>query len=168
MYLLLCLRKFSARNCPLSLTANKPLREVYLLPFRILPLFQAHLPPVLLQRRVFFLRTECRLQNRDAELFGNLSAKYKAEKEELQADIQKLVQKENRIDILSKKAVILRTRVHKLDIISELTPEVLRDLVERIEVGEKSTAFKKLDKNRKSKVLIYGVGWFLLEEIFVP
>ncbi len=94
----------------------------------------------------------------DAELFGNLSAKYKAEKEELQADIEKLVQKENQIDTLSKKVVILGTRVHKLDIISELTPEVLRDLVERIEVGEKSTAFKKLDKNRKIKVFFYGIG----------
>ena len=56
----------------------------------------------------------------DAEFFGNLSAKYRAEKEELQADIEKLVQKENQIDTLSKKAVILGTRVHKLDIISEV------------------------------------------------
>jgi len=94
----------------------------------------------------------------DAELFGNLSAKYKAEKEELKADIEKLVQKESKIEDLSKKAVTLGTRVHKFDTISELTPEILRDFVERIEVEEKSTSRRVPDKNRKIKVFFYGIG----------
>jgi len=94
----------------------------------------------------------------DAEFFGNLSAKYRTEKEELKADIEKLVQKESKIEDLSKKAVTLGTRVHKFDTISELTPEILRDFVERIEVEEKSTSRRVPDKNRKIKVFFYGIG----------
>ncbi|MDE6678007.1 MAG: recombinase family protein, partial [Ruminococcus sp.] len=74
----------------------------------------------------------------DSGLFGTLSEKYRAEKSELNTKLEELVEKEVNLKNSVDRSVKLGTSVNKYDIISEGTPEVLRDFIERIEIGDKT------------------------------
>lgn len=86
----------------------------------------------------------------DSELFGILSEKYRTEKAELNAKLEELAEKEVNLKNSVDRSVKLGTSVNKYDIISEVTPEVLRDFIERIEIGDKtgekigSTFYRKI------------------------
>lgn len=102
----------------------------------------------------------------DGTLFANLKKTYDEEKNQLSKVIIYLIEKLNDKNDNSDKVKILFQAVRKYDAVTELTPEVLVDFIERIEVGKFKTTFNVTSnraipfKERDNLVSVYfwGVG----------
>jgi len=112
----------------------------------------------------------------EGTLFANLKKIYDEEKNQLSKVIIDLIEKLNNKNENSDKVKILFRAIRKYDAVTELTPEVLVDFIDRIEVGKFRTQFKgtgnrniPLDK-RDNLVSVYfwGVGIINFDEKFVP
>lgn len=98
---------------------------------------------------------EAKVRNEiDSDIFGSLSKTYTEEKAELNAKIADLILQENSAKDAYQKINRLYEAIEKYDSITELTPEVLSDFVDRIEVGE----HLKGTKEQKIDVFFVGVG----------
>ena len=98
---------------------------------------------------------EAKVRNEiDSDIFGSLSKTYTEEKAELNAKIADLILQENSAKDAYQKINRLYEAIEKYDSITELTPEVLSDFVDRIEVGE----HLKDTKEQKIDVFFVGVG----------
>lgn len=91
----------------------------------------------------------------DSELFGTLSEKYRTEKAELNARLEELAEKENNLKNGVDRSVKLRTSVNKYETISEVTPQILRDFIERIEIGDKTG--EKIGNTFRRKIAIFFI-----------
>ena len=88
------------------------------------------------------------------KLMRFLQEQYTEEKAELNAKIADLILQENSAKDAYQKINRLYEAIEKYDSITELTPEVLSDFVDRIEVGE----HLKGTKEQKIDVFFVGVG----------
>lgn len=96
----------------------------------------------------------------DGDMFCNFSDSYRKEKAELNAKLEVLMEKEELLKKDAGKSAMLGTNVNKYDIVSEITPEVLRDFIEKIEIGDETGEYKYRKKVRKIKVFFIGIGEF--------
>ncbi len=71
----------------------------------------------------------------DGDMFCTFSEKYRKEKAELSEKLDNLFLTQQNLKKKSGRSVLLGTSVNKYDTISEVNSEVLRDFIERIEVG---------------------------------
>ena len=94
----------------------------------------------------------------DSDMFCTLSENYRSEKAELSEKLEILAERETVLRKKSNKAVILGTTIHNYDTISEVTPEVLRDFIDRIEVGDVIKHLAGGKKVRKISVFFTGIG----------
>lgn len=102
----------------------------------------------------------------DGTLFANLKKTYDEEKNQLSMVIINLIEKLNDKNQNSDKVKILYSAIRKYDAVTELTPEVLVDFIEHIEVGKfKTTIHTKTNRGipfekRDNLVEVYfwGVG----------
>ena len=94
----------------------------------------------------------------DGDMFCTFSENYRREKAELNERLEILVKTEERLKNEANKGVKLGTTVHNYDTISEVTPEVLRDFIDRIEVGETMRKVNHGKNVRKISVFFIGIG----------
>ena len=94
----------------------------------------------------------------DGDMFCTFSENYRKEKAELNVKLESLMIKEERLKSETNKGVKLGTRIHNYDTISEVTPEVLKDFIDRIEVGEKIGKSNDGRNVRKISVFFIGIG----------
>ena len=94
----------------------------------------------------------------DGDMFCTFSDNYRNEKAELNIKLESLTEQESTLRKKSNKAVMLGTTIHNYDTISEVTPEVLRDFIDRIEVGDVTGNLAGGKKSRKISVFFTGIG----------
>ncbi len=94
----------------------------------------------------------------DGDMFCTFSEKYRKEKAELSERLDDLFLKQQNLKKKSDKSVVLGTSVNKYDTISEVNSEVLRDFIERIEVGDCTGERKFRKKVRKIRIFFIGIG----------
>ena len=96
----------------------------------------------------------------DGDMFCTFSENYRREKAELKSKLEILMEKEEHLRKETSKAVKLGTKIHNYDIISEVTPQVLHDLIDRIEVGDIDGKSKNRKRVRKISVFFISIGEF--------
>lgn len=94
----------------------------------------------------------------DNEIFGNLSKSYNEEKRQCEERTAELIRAETECKESSKKIHTLLSMLDDYDDLSQLTPEVLRALIERIEVDEGVKTTETRTKTHTVKIYFYGVG----------
>lgn len=94
----------------------------------------------------------------DNEIFGNLSKTYNEEKRQCEEKTAELIRAETEGKESSKKIHTLLSMLDDYDDLSQLTPEVLRTFIERIEVSEGVKSPKIRTKQHTVKINFYGVG----------
>lgn len=92
------------------------------------------------------------------DVFANLSKKYYDEKSELLAERESLNRVENASKELVKKFNHFIAIVENIEAVTEVTPDILRELVDRIEVFEGVKIPKSRMKSAKIKVYFNGIG----------
>ena len=86
---------------------------------------------------------------------------YDEEKEQLNNLIINLITKLSKENEANEKVQLLYLAIRKYDAVWELTPEVLTDFIEKIEVGQVSAENKKISfeqRDNKISVFFWGVG----------
>ena len=97
----------------------------------------------------------------DGSLFASLKKTYDEEKEQLNNLIINLITKLSKENEANEKVQLLYLAIRKYDAVWELTPEVLTDFIEKIEVGQVSAENKKISfeqRDNKISVFFWGVG----------
>lgn len=97
----------------------------------------------------------------DGSLFASLKKNYDDEKNQLNTVIADLLKRLNSNDDVSHKVQILYAAIKKYDAVTELTPEVLNDFLEKIEVGRYKNSDKKIpfaEREYEISVFFWGVG----------
>ena len=97
----------------------------------------------------------------DGSLFASLKKTYDEEKEQLNKLIIDLITKLSRENETDEKIQLLYAAIRKYDAVWELTPEVLTDFIEKIEVGQVSAENKKISfelRDNQISVFFWGVG----------
>ncbi len=97
----------------------------------------------------------------DGSLFASLKKTYGEEKEQLNKLIIDFITKLSRENEANEKIQLLYSAIRKYDAVWELTPEVLTDFIEKIEVGQVSAENKKISfelRDNKISVFFWGVG----------
>lgn len=97
----------------------------------------------------------------DGSLFASLKKTYDEEKEQLNKLIIDFITKLSRENEANEKIQLLYSAIRKYDAVWELTPEVLTDFIEKIEVGQVSAENKKISfelRDNKISVFFWGVG----------
>lgn len=97
----------------------------------------------------------------DGSLFASLKKNYDDEKNQLNTVIADLLKRLNSNDDVSNKVQILYAAIKKYDAVTELTPEVLNDFLEKIEVGRYKSSDKRTPFNEREyeiSVFFWGVG----------
>ena len=94
----------------------------------------------------------------DPEIFSNLSKAYLDEKTELNEKIASLIVAETNTKEKVKKFNNFYTAIAKHGDFHELTPELMRDLIDRIEIGALITDPKTGEKSRIINIYYIGVG----------
>lgn len=94
----------------------------------------------------------------DGDMFCTFTQKYRIEKSELSAELENLMRTQQLVKKKADRSVVLGTSVNKYDTISEVTSEVLRDFIERIEVGDYTGERKFRKKVRKIRIFFIGIG----------
>lgn len=97
----------------------------------------------------------------DGSLFASLKKTYDEEKEQLNKLIIDLITKLSRENEADEKIQLLYAAIRKYDAVWELTPEVLTDFIEKIEVGQVSAENKKISfelRDNQISVFFWGVG----------
>ncbi len=94
----------------------------------------------------------------DGDMFCTFSEKYRKEKAELSEKLDDLFLTQQNLKKKSDRSVLLGTSVNKYDTISEVNSEVLRDFIERIEVGDCTGERKFRKKVRKIRIFFIGIG----------
>ena len=92
------------------------------------------------------------------DVFANLSKKYADEKTELLAERESLNRVENESKQFVKKFNHFIAIVENIKAVSEVTPDILRELIDRIEVFEGEKIPKSRMKLAKIKVFFNGIG----------
>lgn len=96
------------------------------------------------------------------EIFANLSANYAEEKSQLNNQIAELLKGTAEQKHRSQKINNLYAAVQKYEQIDELTPEILADFIDRVEVHEREDyPVRHRYFPRKIEVFIIGIGRFL-------
>lgn len=99
----------------------------------------------------------------DGSLFASLKKTYDEEKEQLNTLIAELIGKLNEKNESNNKVKLFMQAVKKYDAVMELTPQVLADFIEHIEVGKCQNTSKKLPLFKRDNVIsvfFWGVGIF--------
>ena len=99
----------------------------------------------------------------DGSLFASLKNTYDEEKEQLNTLVAELIKTLNEKSESSNKVKLFMQAVKKYDAIMELTPQVLADFIEHIEVGKCQNTSKKLPLSKRDNVIsvfFWGVGIF--------
>lgn len=99
----------------------------------------------------------------DGSLFASLKKTYDEEKEQLNTLVAELIKTLNEKSESSNKVKLFMQAVKKYDAIMELTPQVLADFIEHIEVGKCQNTSKKLPLSKRDNVIsvfFWGVGIF--------
>lgn len=97
----------------------------------------------------------------DGSLFASLKKTYDEEKEQLNNLIINLITKLSKENEANEKVQLLYSAIRKYDAVWELTPEVLTDFIEKIEVGQVSAENKKISfelRDNQISVFFWGVG----------
>ena len=97
----------------------------------------------------------------DGALFAGLKKTYDEEKEQLSKLIPDIITKLSKENETNEKVQLLYSAIRKYDAVWELTPEVLTDFIEKIEVGQVSSEIKKISfekRDNKISVFFWGVG----------
>lgn len=99
----------------------------------------------------------------DGSLFASLKKTYDEEKEQLNTLIAELIGKLNEKNESNNKVKLFMQAIKKYDVVEELTPQVLADFIEHIEVGKCQNTSKKLPLFKRDNVIsvfFWGVGIF--------
>lgn len=99
----------------------------------------------------------------DGSLFASLKKTYDEEKEQLNTLVTELIGKLNEKNESSNKVKLFMQAVKKYDAVMELTPQVLADFIEHIEVGKCQNTSKKLPLSKRDNVIsvfFWDVGIF--------
>lgn len=96
--------------------------------------------------------------NISQEVFANLSKKYSDDKAELLAERESLKRVENESKQFVKKFNHFIAIVENIKTVSEVTPDILRELIDRIEVFEGEKIPQSRMKSAKIKVFFNGIG----------
>lgn len=94
----------------------------------------------------------------DGDVFGNLSKTYTDEKTALKKRITDLIVAESKAKETAHEVRRFYSALEKYDKFDGLTPDLLRDLVDRIEIGSCTQAEKKNGKVRKIVIYYVGIG----------
>ena len=94
----------------------------------------------------------------DGSLFASLKKTYDEEKEQLNKLIIDLITKLSRENEADEKIQLLYAAIRKYDAVWELTPEVLTDFIEKIEVGQVSAENKKISFELRDNQISYSFG----------
>lgn len=94
----------------------------------------------------------------DGDLFGNLSKTYTEEKRELEEKIAELIKAETEHRQSSKNVHTLLAAIEEYEDVSQLTDEILRVFIDRVEVHEGVKTPKIRTKTFKVDVYFNGVG----------
>lgn len=92
------------------------------------------------------------------DVFANLTKKYSDEKTELFAEREMLNRGENERKQFVKKFNHFIAIVENIESVSEVTPNILRELIEKIEVFDGERLPKSRMKSAKIKVYFIGIG----------
>lgn len=99
----------------------------------------------------------------DGSLFASLKKTYDEEKEQLNTLVAELIGKLNEKNESNNKLKLFMQAIKKYDAVTELTPQVLADFIEHIEVGKCQNTSKKLPfskRNNAISVFFWGIGIF--------
>ena len=99
----------------------------------------------------------------DGSLFASLKRTYDEEKEQLNALVAELIGKLHEKNESVNKVKLFVQAIKKYDAVIELTPQVLADFIEHIEVGKCQNTSKKLPFSKRDNavsVFFWGVGIF--------
>ena len=96
--------------------------------------------------------------NISQEVFANLSKKYSDDKAGLLAERESLKRVENESKQFVKKFNHFVAVVENIKAVTEVTPDILRKLIDRIEVFEGEKIPKSRMKSAKIKVFFNGIG----------
>ena len=99
----------------------------------------------------------------DGSLFASLKNTYDEEKEQLNTLIAELIGKLNEKNESNNKLKLFMQAIKKYDAVTELTPQVLADFIEHIEVGKCQNTSKKLPLSKRDNaisVFFWGIGIF--------
>lgn len=96
--------------------------------------------------------------NISQEVFANLSKKYSDDKAGLLAERESLKRVENESKQFVKKFNHFIAVVENIKAVTEVTPDILRELIDRIEVFEGEKIPKSRMKSAKIKVFFNGIG----------
>ena len=99
----------------------------------------------------------------DGSLFASLKKTYDEEKEQLNTLVAELIGKLNEKNESNNKLKLFMQTIKKYDAVTELTPQVLADFIEHIEVGKCQNTSKKLlfsKRDNAISVFFWGIGIF--------
>ncbi|MCB5774983.1 MULTISPECIES: recombinase family protein [Clostridia] len=99
----------------------------------------------------------------DGALFASLKKTYDEEKEQLNALVAELIGKLHEKNESANKVKLLMQAIKKYDAVTELTPQILADFIEHIEVGKCQNTSKKLPFSKRDNaisVFFRGIGIF--------
>ncbi len=99
----------------------------------------------------------------DGALFASLKKTYDEEKEQLNAFVAELIGKLHEKNESANKVKLLMQAIKKHDTVTELTPQILADFIEHIEVGKCQNTSKKLPFSKRDNaisVFFRGIGIF--------
>ncbi len=99
----------------------------------------------------------------DGSLFASLKRTYDEEKEQLNALVAELIGKLHDKNKSVNKVKLFMQAIKKYDAVTELTPQVLADFIEHIEVGKCQNTSKKLPFSKRDNavsVFFWGIGIF--------
>ena len=99
----------------------------------------------------------------DGSLFASLKKTYDEEKEQLNTLVAELIGKLNEKNESNNKVKLFMQAIKKYDAVMKLTPQVLADFIEHIEVGKCQNTSKKLPLSKRDNaisVFFWGVGIF--------
>ena len=99
----------------------------------------------------------------DGSLFASLKRTYDEEKEQLNALVAELIGKLHEKNESVNKVKLFMQAIKKYDAVTELTPQVLADFIEHIEVGKCQNTSKKLPFSKRDNavsVFFWGIGIF--------
>lgn len=99
----------------------------------------------------------------DGSLFASLKKTYDEEKEQLNTLVAELIGKLNEKNESNNKLKLFIQAIKKYDAVTELTPQVLADFIEHIEVGKCQNISKKLPfykRDNAISVFFWGIGIF--------
>ena len=99
----------------------------------------------------------------DGSLFASLKRTYDEEKEQLNALVAELIGKLHEKNESVNKVKLFMQAIEKYDAVTELTPQVLADFIEHIEVGKCQNTSKKLPFSKRDNavsVFFWGIGIF--------